>query len=312
MISRALLLSLLLGACAAPLAPAAPPAPLASEADLLAAEAAPLTGEEAAWNAPVAPFTVIGEVHYVGMGGVSAFLITTPEGHFLLDGGLPQSGPAVIANIEALGFRISDVKYLLNSHAHYDHAGGLARLQRASGARLAASEGDRDEIERGYVDYGPSAGVRFPPVRVDRVIGDGDTLSLGGVVLTAHLTPGHTEGCTSWSMETRGADGAPRRVFFHCSATVAGHTLVPPDYPGIVENYRAGFARVRGIEADVFLANHGVFFDLEQRRARRIAGDADAFVDPGALQRFNAALEAAFEAELARRSAGASSGGDGD
>src|SRR5690606_40385903 len=107
MISRALLLSLLLGACAAPLAPAAPPAPLASEADLLAAEAAPLTGEEAAWNAPVAPFTVIGEVHYVGMGGVSAFLITTPEGHFLLDGGLPQSGPAVIANIEALGFRIS-------------------------------------------------------------------------------------------------------------------------------------------------------------------------------------------------------------
>jgi metallo-beta-lactamase class B len=302
MFTRALLLSLLLAACAAPQTEHTPP-PLASEADLIAAESAPLSGDAAEWNAPFEPFTLIGNIHYVGMGGVSAFLITTPDGHFLLDGGLPQSAPAIIDHIEALGFDIRDVKYLLNSHAHFDHSGGLARLRRASGAAMVASEGDREEIERGYVEYGPSAGVRSPPVRVDRVIADGETLTLGGVTLTAHLTPGHTEGCTSWSMDVRGADGVPHRAFFHCSATVAGHTLVPPDYPGIVENYRATFARVREIEADIFLANHTGFFDLEERRARQIAGDANAFVDADALQRFNSTLEAAFEAELARRSA---------
>jgi metallo-beta-lactamase class B len=298
---RALFLCLALSACAAPQTEA--PAPLASEEQLLAAESAPAEGSAVEWNAPFDPFTVIGNIHYVGTGGVGAYLITTPEGHFLLDGGPPQSGPAIIAHIEALGFDIRDVKYLLNTHAHMDHAGGLARLQRASGATMVASEGDRDALEAGRVGYGPSADWTFPPVRVDRVIGDGETLTLGGVTLTAYVTPGHTKGCTSWAVDARGADGAPHRAFFHCSATVAGHSLVPPAYPGIVENYRATFARVRGVEADVFLGNHSDFFDLEAKRARQIAGDANAFVDVGELQRFNTELEADFETELARQQA---------
>lgn len=303
---RALLLCAALVACAAPSAPSAEAptqAPLASEEQLVAAESAPFSGSAVDWNAAFEPFTVIGNIHYVGTGGVSAFLITTPEGHFLLDGGPPQSGPAVIAHIEALGFSVRDVKFLLNTHAHIDHAGGLARLQRASGAVMVASEGDRGALEAGRVGYGPSADWAFPPVRVDRAIADGESLTLGGVTLTAHLTLGHTRGCTSWSMDVRGADGAPHRAFFHCSATVAGHSLTPPAYPGIVENYRATFARVRGIEADVFLPNHNNFFDLEAKRARQIAGDADAFVDAGELQRFNTETEQAFEAELARQQA---------
>jgi metallo-beta-lactamase class B len=301
---RALVFSLLLCACAAPAAERRPaPAPLASEEQLLAAEGAPLEGDALDWSAPFTPFTVIGNVHYVGMGGVGAYLITTPEGHFLIDGGMPQSAPEIIAHIEALGFSIRDVKLLLNTHAHIDHAGGLARLQRASGAAMVASAGDRPALEAGRVGYGPSADWAFPPVRVDRVIADGETLTLGGVTLTAHITPGHTQGCTSWRMDVRGPDRAPHRAFFHCSATVAGHSLVPPAYPGIVENYRATFARVREIEADIFLGNHDSFFGLHERRARLLAGDANAFVDPTALQRFNTALKQAFETELARQAA---------
>ena len=137
-----------------------------------------------------------------------------------------------------------------------------------------------------------------------RVVGDGDALSLGGVTLVAHMTPGHTAGCTSWSMAVAGADGARHAAFFHCSSTVAGQSLAPEAYPGMVAAYRNTFARVRGFEADVFLANHGNFFDLEGKRARQIAGDVNAFVDPGALLRFNGEMEQAFEAELARQRGG--------
>lgn len=300
-----MLLSLLLAACTtqAPPTPSLPP--LASEEEIVAAEQAPLAGPDAEWSAPAEPFTVIGNIHYVGMKGVSAYLITTPDGHFLLDGGLAQSAPVIIANVERLGFDIRDVRYLLNTHAHYDHAAGLARLQRASGAVMAASEADRAPLEAGRFAYGPSRDTAFPAVRVDRVIGDGDMLTLGGVALTAHLTPGHTPGCTSWSMAVTGADGAAHRAFFHCSATVAGQSLVPAAYPNIVADFRSTFARVREMEADVLLTNHPELMDLEARRARQLAGDANAFVDAGALGAFNDRLEAAFNAELARQSAAA-------
>ncbi len=279
------------------------PPRLASDAEIAAAEAAPLSeyAINGRWNEPFEPFNVIGNIYYVGTAGVSSFLITTPQGHFLLDGILPQSAPQIISNIAALGFDVRDVRYLLNSHAHIDHAGGLAGLQRASGATLVASAADKPVLEAGDIGYGPSAGMAFPPVRVDRVIGDGESLSLGGVTLTAHLTPGHTAGCTSWSMPAVGADGARHTAFFHCSATVAGQALVPESYPGMVEAFRATFAVVRRIEADVFLANHDNFFALQEKHARRRAGDANAFVVPGELRSFNARMEAAFEEELARQ-----------
>lgn len=276
---------------------------LADDSVIEAAEKAPLhewaaTGE---WNEPLAPFNVIGNIHYVGTKTVSSFLITTPDGHFLLDGVVPQSAPQIAANIKALGFDIRDVKYLLNSHAHFDHAGGLAGLQRLSGAKMVASAGDRAALERGYADSGPSAGVRFPPIRVDAVVRDGDTLTLGGVTLVARITPGHTPGCTSWSMEVKGADGRSHTAFFHCSSSVGGQSLAPEAYPGVVSDYRGTFQRVRTLAADVFLANHDSFFDLHEKRARRLSGDADAFVDPEELQAFNKTMSDAFEKALARR-----------
>jgi metallo-beta-lactamase class B len=165
--------------------------PLASDDEIEAAERVPLNGYaiNGRWNEPYEPFTVIGNIHYVGTAGVSSFLITTPEGHFLIDGILPQSVPQIAANIRALGYDIRDVKYLLNSHAHFDHAGGLAGLQSLSGATMMASAADRPVLEAGDISFGPSAGMRFPPVRVDRVIGDNESLNLGGVTLALHGRP---------------------------------------------------------------------------------------------------------------------------
>jgi metallo-beta-lactamase class B len=307
MLLRSTLIALVaVAACAAPQAPAAPAQhaePLATEAQIVAAEQEPLYGDAADWNIAVRPFTVIGNIHYVGVKGVSAFLITTPEGHILLDGGMAQSAPLILANIERLGFNIRDVRYLLNSHAHFDHAAGLARLQSESGAQMVASAADREPLEAGRFPYGPSAPFAFPPIRVDRVIADGETISLDGVTLTAHITPGHTPGCTSWSMAVTGADGAAHRAFFHCSATVAGQSLAPPAYPEIVSDFRATFARVGDIDADILLTNHPEFMQMETRRARLASGDANAFVDVNALHAFNDRLERAFNEELARQTA---------
>ena len=159
------------------------------------------SGERAAWNEPVKPFRIIGNIYYVGVSGVTSFLITTPQGHILLDGGFPETAPLIEKNIATLGFRIQDVKILLNSHAHYDHCGGLAELKRLSGAQMVASRADGEVLESGgRVSFEGWKNSGFPAVKVDRVIADGETVQLGDVSLTAVLTPGHTKGCTTWTM----------------------------------------------------------------------------------------------------------------
>ncbi len=275
---------------------------LASDAAIDAAEREPLNpfAVSGRWNDPFPPFTVIGNIHYVGTAGVSAWLITSPKGHILIDGILPQSVPQIIANVKSLGFDIKDVKYLLNSHAHIDHAGGLAGIQRLSGAVMAASAADKPFLEAGDIGRGPSAGMKFPPIRVEQIVKDNDIIRVGDSKLTAHLTYGHSPGCTSWSMSATGSDGVRRQVFFHCSSTVAGQSLKPETYPGMVANYRATFAKVRKMKADIFLANHDNFFDLAGKRARQMAGNANAFVDPGELARFNKDMEEAFNTALAK------------
>ncbi len=278
---------------------------LASDVVIDAAQVAPIdeTGIAMHWNERLAPFTIIGNVHFVGTRGLSVFLVTTPKGHILIDGALAQSVPQILENIRALGFDPRDIKYLLNTHAHFDHAAGLAGVQRASGAMLVASAADRPYLEAGAVDHGPTSDTPFPPVRVDQVIGDGDTVALGGTTLTANLTPGHSPGCTSWTLVAKDSKGNPRNVFLHCSASLGGQLLVPEAYPGMVAAYRATFAKVRTMKADVFLANHDIFFDLHAKRARQQAGEADAFVDPSELQRFNAQSEQGFAKALAEQQA---------
>lgn len=264
----------------------------------VAAQTAPHAVE---WTTPVAPFNIGGNLNYVGTQGVSAFLITTPEGHILIDGGMPEGAPLILDSIRRLGFDPADVKILLNSHAHFDHAGGLAALKAATGAVLVASEGDRQALETGrHVGLANYEG-RFPAVAVDRVIHEGDTVALGGAVLTAHITPGHTAGCTSWSMPLE-QGGETLNVLFFCSATVAGATLVNNTaYPRIVSDFRATFDRLDVLPVDILLANHPAVSGLLERRQRQQAGDAAAFIDRTALARLSHDLRAAFEAELARQ-----------
>jgi metallo-beta-lactamase class B len=254
------------------------------------------TPQRVEWNRPFVPFTLVGNVHYVGTAGLSAYLVTGPRGHVLIDGGLPESAPLIAANITHLGYRLRDVKYLLINHTHYDHAGGLAALKRLTGAKLVATPGERGDLVAGRSVGRPDL-ARFPAVKPDRIVGDGDHVVLGPIVLTAHLTPGHTRGGVSWTMTTAG-----KRVIFATSLTVAGQKLVgDPAYPRAAADFRATFAKLRAMRADVFLNFHPEFFDMSARRARQVAGDANAFVDPGALGRQVTAAELDFAASLAAR-----------
>lgn len=272
----------------------------ASEPNATAGAPSPWAASNPGWIEPIEPFRIYGEVYYVGTRGLASLLIATPEGHFLIDGGLPENANVIAGNIKTLGFDIKDVKYLLNSHAHSDHSGGLAALKAMTGAAMVASEGDRPALEGGfYQGSEDDHDFAAPPVKVDRTIGDGETLTVGGTRLTAHLTPGHTKGCTSWTM-----NAATREILFFCSATVAANRLVgPPQYEGIVEDYRATFAKTKSWRPDVFLANHPEFFDMEGKRARQVAGDEDAFVDAEGFPAMMSRLEAAFEKALAEQSA---------
>lgn len=255
-----------------------------------------------AWNTPAEPFTVIDNVHFVGTDELGIFLITTPEGHILIDGGLPETAPLVAASIRALGFKVEDVHIILNTHAHVDHAGGLAELKAETGARLLASAGDRPALEHGrhfgLTNYGL---WHFPPVSVDDEIGDGDTVTLGGVTLTAHLTPGHTQGCTTWTLSVHNL-GHPMSVMVFCSASVGGNKFVGnTEYPHIVADYRRSFDALERLPVDVFLANHVDVADLHERRARQLAGDTSAFIDPTSLPSVIAGQRAAFESALAEQ-----------
>jgi metallo-beta-lactamase class B len=261
------------------------------------------------WNQPMEPFRVIGNIHYVGTHGLAAYLITSPAGHILLDAALAESATQIERNITALGFRLSDVRVLLNSHAHYDHSGGLAQLKRATGAKLIAMQGDRSALEGGF--YLGSEGDRSldsVPVKVDRTVRDGEKVSLGDTMLTANLTPGHTRGCTSWSTTVTEA-GKKHRVLFFCSASVAANRLVaPPQYDGIVRDYRRTFARAKRMKVDVFLAPHPEFFRMHEKR-QRLGTGPNPFVDPAEFAVFIAKAEADFQEQLAvqQRAAAAAS-----
>lgn len=260
------------------------------------------TAAKAEWNRPTAPFRIGGNVYYVGTAGVSAYLITDPKGHVLIDGGLPEGAALISANIKRLGFRLRDVRILLINHAHFDHSGGLASLKRMTDATLLASAGDKPDLEAGRTAGRPDL-ERFPPVKVDRVIGEGEHIRLGAIDLVTHLTPGHTKGCTSWSYRVT-ISGNPLDMVFVCSLTVAGQDLTGrnPAYPGVASDFRHSFALLRTLPADIFLSFHPGVFDMEAKRAR-LAGNPLAFVDPGELGRRVDAAEAQFEKELAEQSA---------
>ncbi|MBR1226021.1 MULTISPECIES: subclass B3 metallo-beta-lactamase [unclassified Bradyrhizobium] len=259
-----------------------------------------------AWNKPTEPFKIIGNVYYVGTHGLASYLITTPQGHILVDTVMPEATSQIKGNIEKLGFKVTDIKYLLNTHAHIDHTGGLAEMKAASGAQLVAGEADKPLLEGGYY---PGAReetlLNFPPVKVDRTMREGDTITLGDVKITARETPGHSPGCTSWEFSVKD-NNVTRSVLIFCSGTVALNRLVTnPTYPGIVADYRKTFARARGMKVDVLLAPHPEMYKMAEKRAKLAEGGPNPFVNPGEFNDYAATLEKAFEEGLAKQTAAA-------
>ncbi|ESQ93563.1 hypothetical protein ABAC460_00405 [Asticcacaulis sp. AC460] len=268
-----------------------------------------LADGDASWSAPHEPYRIVDNIWYVGTEGVGVYLITTDEGHFLVDAATEEGAAVVEDNIKKLGFDLKDIKYIVETHAHYDHVGGLAKLKADTGAELVASVADRSALEAGNHEGDNTNGpATFPAVKVDRIVGEGGTITLADTTLMARMTPGHTKGATTWTL-TALDSGQPRRVAFASSVTVAGNVLVDNvAYPHIVRDYRITFDRLDTIPVDIFLPSHPVFADLEakyqkQKTIKYPEDKAQPFVDPTEFPKFVAQSRADFEAELARQEA---------
>ena len=256
------------------------------------------------WTAPFEPFQLIGNIYYVGTDGIAVYIIKTSQGLILMDTALPQSTGMLKDNIARLGFKLQDIKIILNSHAHFDHTGGLAEMKKDTGAQLVAGERDKPLLEGGYYPGDEKdADLAFPPVKVDRAVKEGDKVTLGDTTLSAHAMPGHTPGCTSWEMTVKDA-GQDRDVLFFCSGTVALNRLVgQPTYPGIVDDYRSTFAKARAMKVDVLLGPHPEVYGMQAKRAQMKDGSPNPFVKPGELQTYVAGLEQDFDKQLAKQTA---------
>jgi metallo-beta-lactamase class B len=265
-----------------------------------------------AWNAPHAPFRIFGNTYYVGTAELAAILIAGDDGLVLLDAALPQSAPLIDRNIAALGFATADVRLIVNSHTHFDHAGGIAALQRASGAAVAASPSAAQALRAGAPTADDpqfsSANNGFPPVQNVRVVRDGEALRVGNVEITAHFTPGHTPGGTTWSW--RACEDA------RCLDVVYADSLNAvsadefrfsggPGNPSIVDSFERGIRTVEALPCDILLTPHPGFFGMQEKLARRSAGDANAFVDANACRAYASAARTRLEQRLATERAAA-------
>jgi metallo-beta-lactamase class B len=254
---------------------------------------------------PFPPFKIGEGLYYVGASDYSAYLIATKAGLIVIDGGDATVGKQVVGNIRTLGFDPAQVKILLNTHEHFDHAAGLAEIKRAApGAKFYASAADGAIVAAGGRGDPFLKGERFyyEPVKPDVILKDGQQVSLGGWTLTAHITPGHTPGCTTWTFPVTVA-GKVRKALDHCSSSVLpGYKLGKTEtYPGQTADYEKSFATWTSLPCEVFIASHGQFFDMKAKKAALDAGKADAFVDPAGCKAFYAKSEAAFRAELKKQ-----------
>ena len=257
------------------------------------------------WRAPVPPRHLVGNIYYVGAIGVSSFLITTPDGHILIDTGFEDTVPIIQRSVEQLGFRLADIKIILSSHAHIDHVGGHARMKQLTGAQIVASAADARTLESGGADdflQWPKETLRFTSVQANRIVADGERVTLGGVTLTAHLTPGHTRGATTWTMDVTDA-GVTRHVVFFSSASINPGTrlLDNPLYPDFVSDFEATFAKLRALPCDIFFSPHGGQFAMADKFARLERGEkGNPFVDVEGWKKLVSDAEKAFRDQLAK------------
>jgi len=257
------------------------------------------------WTEAFPAFRIAGNLYYVGSKGLANYLITTPQGHILINSDLEANVPLIRASIESLGFKFSDVKILLISHAHWDHCAGSARIKELTGAKYMVIDADVPVVESGGktdFQYANDPSTLFRPTKVDRVLHDGDVIKLGGVMLVAHLTPGHTKGCTTWTMKVK--DGSRTRdvVIVGSPNVNPGYKLVANTlYPEIAEDYGRMFKVLKSLTCDIFLGAHGSYFGMEGKYQRFRTGDASAFIDPDGYKAYVAEREQAFLKELEKQ-----------
>ncbi len=270
---------------------------------------APARSDPKDWSEPFPPHRMIGNVYYVGSKGLAAYLITTPQGHILINSNLKTSVPLLRESIEKLGFRFSDVKILLISHAHFDHDGSSAEIKKLTGAKYMVMDADVPVVESGGesdFQYGDDLALRYPATKVDRVLHDGDEVRLGDTVLVAHLTAGHTRGCTTWSMKVQDGGKSYNAVIVGSPNVNPGYKLVNnAKYPEIARDYEHGFQVLKSLLCDVFLGAHGAYYDMEAKHARMSAESNSAatnpYIDLEGYKSYVTEREQAFRAELQKQ-----------
>lgn len=257
------------------------------------------------WTEPFPAFRIAGNLYYVGSKGLANYLITTSQGHILINSDLEANVPLIRASIESLGFKFTDIKILLISHAHWDHDAGSAMIKQLTGAKYMVMDGDVPVVESGGksdFQYGNDATTLYPPTKVDRVLRDGDEVRLGDAVLTAHLTPGHTRGCTTWTMKVKDNEKTRDVVIIGSPNVNPGYKLVGNRlYPEITSDFERTFQVLKSLPCDYFLGAHGSYFDMETKYAQLKAGVSTAFIDPGGYKNYVAERERAFRRELAKQ-----------
>jgi len=287
--------------------------PPASTAPKNPTKASPVLPNSPDWREPFPPHRMIGNIYYVGSRGLASYLITTPAGHILINANLKSSVPLIRESIEKLGFRFTDVKILLISHAHFDHDGGSAAIKKLTGAKYMVMDGDAQVVESGGksdFQYGNAPSLWYPAAKVDRVLHDGDKVTLGDTALVAHLTPGHTRGCTTWSLKVSEAGKTYDVVIVGSPNVNPGYKLVNnPRYPEIARDYERGFRVLKSLPCDVFLGAHGNYYGMEAKYAqmpeRLKAGGANPYIDPEGYKSYVAEREQTFRSELQKQTAAA-------
>jgi metallo-beta-lactamase class B len=265
------------------------------------------------WTTPIAPFRIADNLYYVGSKDLASYLVVTPQGDILINSSLETSAPLIKHSVEQLGFRFTDIRVLLISHAHFDHDAGSAAIVKMTGARYMVMDGDAAVVESGGAADFAYPHHRYPPAKVDHVLHDGDEVRLGGAVLVAHKTAGHTRGCTTWTMRVTDR-GKPRDIVIVGSWNVnPGYRLVdkprhPASYPGIADDYKQTFVTLKSLPCDIFLGAHGSYFNMLEKLERIKAGAGDGggdnvWIDPDGYKAAVAEREQAFETELHRQEA---------
>ena len=258
------------------------------------------------WTEPFPPHKIADNLYYVGSKGLASYLVTTPQGNILINSSLESSVRLIQASIGKLGFKFGDTKILLISHAHWDHDAGSAAVKKLTGAKYIVMDADVSVVESGGKDdfqYGSTPTNLYPAAKVDRVLHDGDTVKLGGVTLTAHKTPGHTKGCTTWTMKVTDGGKTYNVVIVGSPNVNAGYKLVGNvPYPQIAQDFETTFRVLKALPCDIFLGAHGDYYGLLAKYPKLQAGGANPFIDPDGYKAYVAEREQAFRGELAKQS----------